>query len=140
MKKVVLLVLAIAALTVAGCKEKTPEAPQATSPHGEMPQGMPADANHGGGNPHAGLKPMDIPAGSGHKGTVIAVEQAGQFTYVQIDENGKKLWVAVPKTEVKKGQVVEFPDAPPMLNYPSKALNRTFDSVIFAPGLRVAGK
>lgn len=135
MKKVVLLVLAIAALTVAGCKDKT-EAPKTNAPQ----EGMPSDATHGGGNPHAGLKPMEVAPGSGHKGTVVTVEQAGQFTYVQVDEKGKKLWVAVPKSDVKKGQVVEFPDAPPMLNYASKALNRTFDSVIFAPGLRVAAQ
>jgi hypothetical protein len=34
--------------------------------HGEMPAQMPA-----GGNPHAGLKPVEIPAGAGHKGKVV---------------------------------------------------------------------
>ena len=135
MKKTFILVLAVAAFAVAGCKEK-PQAP-AQAPQGGAPTGMPADAMHGGGNPHANMKPMDIPAGASRKGTVVAVEQTAQFTYVQVDENGKKVWVAVPKIEVAKGAVVEFADAPVTPNFHSPSLNRTFDSLIMSPVLKV---
>jgi len=65
---------------------------------------------------------------------------SGGYTYVEVEENGQKLWVAVMQTKVKVGETVEFPDSPPMVNFQSKTLKRTFDKIIFAPGLRTAGK
>ena len=53
-------------------------------------------------------------------------------------ENGQKLWVAVMQTPVKVGDVVEFPDSPPMVNFQSKTLKKTFDKIIFAAGVRIA--
>ncbi len=100
---------------------------------------MPASPAQGG-NPHAGIKPMEIPAGAGHKGKVVNTMNAAGYTYVEVEENGKKLWVAVMETKVKVGDIVEFPDSPPMQNFQSKTLNRTFEKIIFAPGLRVANK
>ena len=65
---------------------------------------------------------------------------AAGYTYLQVEENGQKLWVAVMETSVKPGDIVEFPDSAPMINFHSKTLNRTFDKIIFAPGLRIAKK
>ncbi len=138
MKKTLVVGLAIIAFAVAGCKKKE-EAPKAM-PQGGMPaQQMPADATHGG-DPHAGLKPVEIPAGAGHKGKVINTMDSGGYTYVEVEENGQKLWVAVMQTKVKQGDIVEFPDSPPMINFQSKTLKRTFDKIIFAPGLRVSNQ
>jgi hypothetical protein len=130
------------ALAAAGCQKKE-EAPKAPAPESgmpaQMPPGHPGQAP-AGGNPHAGLKPVEIPAGVGHKGTVVETMNAAGYTYVQVDEKGQKIWVAVMETKVKKGDTVEFPDSPPMINFQSKSLNRVFDKIIFAPGLRVASK
>ena len=143
MKKTLIALLAIAAFAVAGCKDK-PKAPQATAPAGMPGQQMPADATHGGaapgGNPHAGMKAQEIPAGSGHKGKVVSTMNAAGYTYIEVEEKGQKIWVAVMETKVKVGDEVEFPDSPPMLNFQSKSLKRTFDKIIFAPGIRVASK
>jgi hypothetical protein len=62
---------------------------------------------------------------------------AGQYTYLEVEEKGQKLWVAVMKTSVKVGDTVEFPDSPPMINFNSPTLKRTFDKIIFAPGIRI---
>lgn len=136
MKKTLVVLLAVVALGAAGCKKKE-EAPKAPAPAQSAAPGKPADATHGG-DPHAGLKPQEIPAGAGHKGKVLETMNAAGYTYVQIEEKGQKLWVAVLETKVKPGEVVEFPDSPPMVNFQSKSLNRTFDKIIFAPGLRVS--
>lgn len=137
MKKIIVC-LAIAAFAVAGCKKKEEAPTKAMPPQGGMPaQQMPADATHGG-DPHAGLKPVEIPAGAGHKGKVVNTMDSGGYTYVEVEENGQKLWVAVMQTKVKPGDIVEFPDSPPMVNFQSKTLKRTFDKIIFAPGLRIA--
>lgn len=140
MKRTLVVMFAVAALAAAGCSKKE-EAPKGAAPQGGMPaQQMPADAVHEGGNPHAGLKPVEIPAGVGHKGKVTDTMNSGGYTYIQVDEKGQKLWVAVMETKVKVGEVVEFPDSPPMINFHSKTLNRTFDKIIFAPGVRISGK
>ncbi len=134
MKKVVVL-MAVCALAVAGCQKKD-EKKEAAAPAGAPGQQAPAGAQ--GGDPHAGLKPQEIPAGAGHKGKVISTKDAAGYTYLEVEENGQKLWVAVMQTKVSVGDMVEFPDSPPMVNFQSKSLNRTFDKIIFAPGVRIA--
>ena len=136
MKKIV-VALAVLALAAAGCQKKE-EAPKAAAP--AAAPGMPAGAAPGG-DPHAGLKPMEIPAGAGHKGKVLQTMDAGSYTYVEVEEKGQKLWIAVMKEAlvkegVKVGDTIEFPDSPPMVNFQSKELKKTFDKVIFSAGLR----
>ena len=138
MKKIV-VVLAVLALAAAGCQKKE-EAPKAAAQQAGAPQ-MPGAAP--GGDPHAGLKPMEIPAGAGHKGKVLQTMDAGSYTYVEVEEKGQKLWIAVMKEAlvkegVKVGDTIEFPDSPPMVNFQSKELKKTFDKVIFSAGLRKA--
>ncbi len=133
MKKT-LVMLAIVAVAAAGCKKKE-ETPQTTAPEA-APAGQQAPAAPGG-DPHAGLKPQEVKPGAGHKGKVLETMDSGGYTYVQIEENGEKLWVAAMQTPVKVGDTVEFPDSPPMVNFQSKTLKRTFDKIIFAPGLAV---
>ena len=139
MKKIVVL-LAVLALAAAGCQKKE-DASKAAAPAGAP--ATPAGAAAPGGDPHAGLKPQEIPAGAGHKGKVLQTQDAGSYTYVEIEENGQKLWVAfmkeaLTKEGVKVGDAIEFPDSPPMVNFQSKELKKTFDKVIFAAGLRKA--
>jgi hypothetical protein len=143
-KKTIIVTLAVMALAAAGCQKKE-EAPKAPAPESGMPAQMPPGhsempAQPPGSNPHAGLKPVEIPAGAGHKGKVVETMNAAGYTYVQVEENGQKIWVAVMETKVKTGDIVEFPDSPPMINFQSKSLNRVFDKIIFAPGLRIASK
>jgi len=138
-KKTIIVILAVTALAAAGCQKKE-EPPAPASPHGEMPPAQMPAQTPPGGDPHAGLKPIEIPAGVGHKGKVVETMNAAGYTYVQVEENGQKLWIAVMETKVNAGDIVEFPDSPPMINFKSKALNRTFDKIIFAPGLRIANK
>ena len=139
MKKSVVVALAVMALAAAGCQKKE-EAPKDVAPQGGMPaQQMPAGhPGGGGGDPHAGLKPQEVPAGVGHKGKVLQTMDAAGYTYIEVEEKGQKLWVAVMQTKVKVGDTVEFPDSPPMVNFQSKTLKRTFDKIIFAPGLRIS--
>ena len=65
-------------------------------------------------------------------GKVIETMDSGGYTYVQIENDGKKTWVAVPKSKVVKGQNISFTPGTEMRNFQSKTLNRTFDSIIFA--------
>lgn len=68
-------------------------------------------------------------------GKVVETMDSGGYTYVQIENNGKKTWVAVPKTKITKGSTVTFMPGSPMPNFTSKSLGRTFDLIIFSGGL-----
>jgi hypothetical protein len=60
---------------------------------------------------------------------------SGIYTYIQIQaSNGKKLWVAVPKMKVTKGENMSFTPGGVMMNFESKTLNRKFDEIIFSAG------
>ena len=78
----------------------------------------------------------EIPAGTGHKGKVLQVMDAGSYTYLEVEEKGQKLWIAALKTKLNKGDIVEFPDSKPMEKFESKTLKRTFDKIIFAESIQ----
>jgi hypothetical protein len=133
-KKTILVLLAIAALAVAGCKEKPKTEAPAAAPaqQGQMPAGQP------GADPHAGMKAQEIPAGAGKKAEVTQTMNSGGYTYVEAkDEKGVKTWLALPEIKVKVGDKIEFPETPPLANFQSKTLNRTFDKISFIPGIRI---
>ena len=137
MKKIVLVLLAIAALVVAGCKDKPKtEAPQTAAPAG-MPAAAPGAAAPGA-DPHAGMKAQDIPAGVGKKAKVTQTMNSGGYTYVEAaDEKGAKTWLALPEIKVKVGENIEYPETPPLANFQSKTLNKTFEKISFIPGIRI---
>ncbi len=142
MKIKIVLLMFIIALLAAGCQKKE-EPAKTASPQAAMQPAMPQPgmqapfASAPGSNPHAGMKSEEIQPGPTHKGKVVQTMDASSYTYVEVEENGQKLWLAVMKTAVKKGDIVEFPDSPPMINFTSKTLNRTFDKIIFAQALKV---
>ena len=65
------------------------------------------------------------------KGKVLSSIDASIYTYVEVSENGKTIWIAAPTVAVKKGDMISFSDGATMSNFFSKSLNRTFESVIF---------
>ncbi|MBI4847803.1 MAG: DNA-binding protein [Nitrospirae bacterium] len=72
-------------------------------------------------------------------GKVIETMNSGGYTYCNIERNGKKIWVAVPETQVKAGQTLSFQPGMPMENFESKTLHRTFDTIIFSGGIMEQG-
>jgi hypothetical protein len=137
-KKLALVVLAIAALAVAGCKDKPKtEAPQQPAAGMPVQPGQPGAAAPGG-DPHAGMKAQEIPAGAGKKAKVTQTMNSGGYTYVEAaDEKGVKIWLALPEVKVKVGDSIEYPETPPLSNFQSKTLNRNFEKICFIPGIRI---
>ncbi len=140
-KKTALVVLSIAALALAGCKDKPKtEAPVAAPQQGQMPAAAPGapGAVAPGGDPHAGMKAQEIPAGAGKKATVTQTMNSGGYTYVEAaDEKGAKVWLALPEIKIAKGDKIEYPETPPLANFQSKTLNKTFEKISFIPGVRI---
>ena len=73
-------------------------------------------------------------AGPSLSGKVVKTMNAGGYTYVLLEKNGNKTWIAVPEMKVSVGQQMAFQPGQEMLNFTSKSLNRTFDSIIFSGG------
>ena len=148
MREKFVLFAALLAIVVAGC-QKQEEPAKVVSPHSSLmqpvapnpgiPQGQGAcPALSERGDPHAGMKTQELPPGmAAHKGKVLQKIDAAGYTYLEVEEKGRKLWIAVLKTDVAKGDIIEIPESPTMVNFTSKTLNRTFDEILFAAGIRV---
>ncbi len=67
-------------------------------------------------------------------GKVVETMNSGEYTYVLLEKNGNKTWVAVPKMKVKKGQNISFLPGAEMVNFESRTLHRKFDRIIFSAG------
>ena len=83
-------------------------------------------------DPHAGMKtPGPQPAGGGNEGRVLTVTEAGPYTYIEVDSNGRRLWLAGNRMAVAVGENIRWGDSAVMRNFQSKTLGRTFDTLLF---------
>lgn len=62
--------------------------------------------------------------------TVKEVLKGGMYVYIRCQEKDKEIWLATVAMQFKTDQVISFVDAPPMTDFYSKFLNRTFPEVI----------
>ncbi len=70
-----------------------------------------------------------------HEVTVKEFVNANAYTYVLVTEGEKEYWIAIPLTDVKVGGIYTYEGGMEMLNFESKDLNRTFESVVFVENL-----
>jgi len=113
MKKFFLVITSMSILLFIGSVNRTYAGPQ--QPAAESPR-----MNHG-------ASPLS--------GKVVEAMDSGGYTYVNIENDGKKTWVAVPRTKVTVGQNISFLPGAVMSNFQSKTLNRTFESIVFSGGV-----
>ena len=103
MKK--LTILAAACLALAACGSETPSGGDvAAAPDAEL---------------------------TGNKGQVLSVIQVPGYTYVEVRNNGRNLWLAGNPIEVAEGEIISWADAAMMRNFESKTLGRTFEELMF---------
>ena len=67
-------------------------------------------------------------------GKVVETMSSGGYTYVNIEKDGNKTWVAVPNIKVTVGEEIAFQPGMVMANFTSKSLGRTFDKIVFSTG------
>lgn len=68
-------------------------------------------------------------------GKVVETANAGGYTYICLEKDGKKTWAAVPVTQVKVGEELKLLPGGEMNDFTSKSLNKTFDKIIFSGGI-----
>lgn len=94
------------------------------------------------------LMPQSAPraqdAESTHTGTVLFSQVEGRYAYIQLDVEGKEVWIAtLPeflKVTISKGDKLEYSGGLLMNNFKSKAMKRTFDSIWFITKVKVVEK
>jgi hypothetical protein len=72
-----------------------------------------------------------------HTAVVVEVVDGGGYTYLNVEENGERFWLAGPQTAVSEGARVSFSEQLWMPGFHSKALDRTFDKLLFVNGIQV---
>ena len=69
-------------------------------------------------------------------GKIVETMNSGGYTFLLIEKNGAKTWVAIPETKgVAVGQEVTSQPGTEMKDYYVKSLDRKFESIYFAGGL-----
>ncbi|MGA7993048.1 MAG: OB-fold nucleic acid binding domain-containing protein, partial [Thermoanaerobaculia bacterium] len=82
--------------------------------------------------PAAGAVPAaPSPALTTVSGTIVETMDASDYTYMLLETPGGKIWAAVNKSKVAKGDAVTVTNAMTMDGFQSKTLNRTFDHILF---------
>ena len=68
-------------------------------------------------------------------GTVAETMNSGGYTYILLQTKAKMFWVAIAESTVAVGEEVVLASGMEMIEFQSKSLDRTFDSIIFSEGL-----
>jgi hypothetical protein len=126
MKIKVITASILLALVLSSCGKQEPE-PQAQNVQPEHPiPGAQSAPEH--------PQPVAAPA-SAITGVVEEVLQGTSYTYLRLKEGDRDIWVATTKQEVEVGKTVSFAAGLEMKNFPSKELQRTFESIYFVGSL-----
>ncbi|WP_277058431.1 hypothetical protein [Trichlorobacter lovleyi] len=141
--KILFVILAISSICITGCQDKPKIGALVAIQTTSLPAGHPPIADGQQmpkGDPHAGMKAVEVPASvPTQKATVVQTIDAGIYTYIEAKgEDGKTVWMALPKTSVTKDTKIEYPaNVPPIKNFTSKTLKRSFESIYFVHGIKI---
>jgi len=83
-------------------------------------------------NPHAGMPQQPMLTQSGKVLSTISVPS---YTYVEVSQGKKTMWLAAATSPVKKGDMVRFDDGMVMTDFYSKSLKRSFPRIAFVNSL-----
>lgn len=71
--------------------------------------------------------PAELP----NQGKVLGSIDANEFTYIEVERNGAREWIAAPKMALKAGSTIRYEEGAVMTDFHSKLLQRTFARVTF---------
>ncbi|MFO7543567.1 MAG: hypothetical protein R6W97_12285 [Thiobacillus sp.] len=81
-------------------------------------------------------KAMNKPALT-QTGKVLSTLSVPSYTYIEVSQGKKTLWLATTTRGVKKGDMVRFDEGMVMTDFYSKSLKRSFPSLLFVNSLVV---
>lgn len=74
----------------------------------------------------------NAPVANGTQGKVLSVQNAGGYSYLEVETSQGTKWVAAPQASVKQGDTVSWQGASLMRNFTSSSLGKTFNEIFFA--------
>ncbi len=86
-------------------------------------------------NPRAGMDPHKRMLSQ--SGKVLSTINVPSYTYVEVSQGKKTMWLAATTSPVKKGDMVRFDNGMVMTEFYSKSLKRSFPSIAFVNSLVV---
>ena len=75
-------------------------------------------------------------ASQSHSGIVIESMNSAGYSYIQVEENGARIWLAAPETKIEIGQSIRWDSGAPMRNFTSQSLGRNFDEIFFVSAVQ----
>jgi hypothetical protein len=76
-----------------------------------------------------------VNAAASSTGIVKSTSNSGGYSYLELDQDGSVVWLAVPEASVSVGDEVRWSGGSVMRGFTSNTLGRTFDQIIFAGGV-----
>jgi hypothetical protein len=73
-------------------------------------------------------------------GSVTATLDASNYTYVEVDTGGERIWAAGPQTPVEVGETVSLSGAMLMQDFHSQSLGRSFERIYFVASIQSASQ
>ncbi|HET6720970.1 MAG TPA: hypothetical protein VFH22_15060, partial [Rhodocyclaceae bacterium] len=96
---------------------------------------LPAELFRTPANPRGAPRGAALP----NVGTVISAQQSGGYSYIEVSGPQGNTWLAAPVAPLNVGDKIRYEDGATMHNFTSKALGRTFPSIIFVGSVSPAG-
>ena len=75
-------------------------------------------------------------ASRSHSGIVIESMSSAGYSYIHVEENGTRIWLAAPEIKFEVGQPIRWNSGAPMRNFTSQSLNREFNEIFFVSAIQ----
>ena len=70
-----------------------------------------------------------------HVVKVLESQGTGTYTYAKVSENNDEFWIAIPQTAIKVGETYSYIGGSKMVDFKSKELDKTFETIFFVDKL-----
>lgn len=133
------IAVSVAALLMSGCSDKPKEEEKTTKTEQVQESAVAAAPQTIYGASAQEQKqapsPSDMQLNTPHVAKVLQTMNGGGYTYAQVDEKGNVYWIAGPQANIAAGETISFIEQMVMTDFTSKALNRTFDNLVFVSAI-----
>jgi hypothetical protein len=66
-----------------------------------------------------------------NSGAVVSTIHSNNYTYIELTQNNRRIWLAAPKVELEKGTVIRYGKGITMVDFYSNGLKREFPEIYF---------
>ncbi len=75
-----------------------------------------------------------------NEGLVKNTIQSGGYTYIEVEKNNAREWLAAPQMELEKGSHIRYSKGIVMKNFHSRTLDKSFEKILLVGSVKVIDK